>query len=46
MSGKNNDVEAESINFILAFSSFLSVKSFLKILADDISPLTFESVKP
>ena len=46
MGGKNNDVEAESIIFILVFSSFLWVKSFLKISADDFSPLTFEGVKP
>ena len=45
MSGKNNDVEAESIIFILVFSSFLSVKSFLQIWANDFSLLTFEGVK-
>ena len=40
---KNNKGEAEGIIFILVFSSFLSVKSFLKIWANQFPLLAFES---
>ena len=45
---KTDKGEAESIILILTlvFSSFLSVKSFLKIIANHFFLLTFESFKP
>ena len=43
---KNNEGEAESIILILIISSFLSVKYFLKVWANDFSLLTFERTKP
>ena len=45
MCEKTNEREAESIIFILVFSSFLSVKSFLNIWVIHFSLLTIESFK-
>ena len=46
MCEKTNEEEAEIIIFILVLSSFLSVKSFLKIWVNHFSLLIFESFKP
>ena len=43
---KTNQGKADSIIFIIAFSSFVSVKPFLKMWANHFSLLTFESFKP
>ena len=43
---KTDEEETENIIFILVLSSFLLVKYFPRIWANDFSLLTFESFKP